>query len=575
VLNVTRDAKKVDVTLPLEPIGSFNAAFPFNCEKSAYLRGKALQYLADHYEDVSGGAHNRSVVALALLTSDDPKQNSIGKSMCKKWSEEITEARSNKIDPGNGTWTWTMAYQIITLGEYYLMYKDASVLPTIQIASDFLKKSQYSGRILVWGPKGDKALSKVSYEKVDTAQQLYDGGFGHTQYIPGYNATGSGWGPNGYGPMQYPTALAVIAWQIADRCGVKVDADRIKRAIEFIHRGSNAAGAVAYGGEFTILFGDLKDPEKYKASKHGDDYVGRSGATLIAHKLSPEYSDSIEYISTYRHYLSSAHKSLPDGHADTNMGVLWGLLGSGASEDDKTLRTMLDYHKAYFNMARCFDGSYVTQPGRNYADGGYYSSSRYHSTATMALTYGLVNPKLRIQGIEVIIPGVNPKVLKGKLDNAYRAIVTKDYPTSLRAIKSIKSITTTNADDIAKCDALTKYIDAKFAGKISGLSAKEKKGDVYGLKVELDQIAKDYAGLESMQEKTAPFYEVLKQDSCKEEVKIGTEYVRAIAALKRSHSKTGSRDLERLAEKYPESLYGKWAALVTAEYTKSGIVIDP
>ena len=63
----------------------------------------------------------------------------------------------------------------------------------------------------------------------------------------------------------------------------------------------------------------------------------------------------------------------------------WGLLGAGAAEDETVLRQMFDYHTAWFNMIRGHDGSFVVQPGRDYADGGYYIASRYNPTAAMVL----------------------------------------------------------------------------------------------------------------------------------------------------------------------------------------------
>ena len=95
----------------------------------------------------------------------------------------------------------------------------------------------------------------------------------------------------------------------------------------------------------------------------------------------------------------SAYKSLPDGHADSNLGILWGLLGVATSGDNVAMRTAFDYHKAFINMMRCHDGSFVVLPGRDYADDGYYNASRYHPTATMALVLGLNVPKLLIQGV--------------------------------------------------------------------------------------------------------------------------------------------------------------------------------
>ena len=559
VLNVKRGSETLEVKVDLEAIGTFSATFPINCKKSEIVRNKALKYLAEHPDSWNvWQAHARSAVTLALLTSDDPKQQAIGKDMALKWSRQSPDA---------GTWTWDLSYQLITLSEYHLMTKDASVLSMMKTTVEFLEKAQYSGRIKAYGPKGDKFLEKLDYAKVDAAQQLYDGGFGHGPYIPGY-------GTNGYGPMQYTTIFAVTAWQLAGRCGVNAKPDSIKRAMEFIHRGTNAGGYVAYGGEFTLNAG-LVDPVAWKASTGGDNYVGRTGAAIVAHKLSPEFADSADYLVKYRDYSKRAYKSMPDGHADANLGIIWGLMGAAASEDDAVLRTTFDYHKAYFNMSRCFDGSFVLQPGRDYADEGYYIASRYHPTGTMILAYGLGNPKLLIQGIQVSIPGVNPKALKGKLDQAYKAIVSKSYADSARSIKTARSVKAISPEDAAVCDALTAYLDAQLQKNLIGLEALEAKGDFLGLETAVAKARASFSVLDSFAEKIRHFDEGLRQDEWKAAIKIGIRYNQVVAALKRSKSQTSVRELESFAEKNPDSLYGKWAALVAQEFRANGVIIDP
>jgi hypothetical protein len=202
VLNVSRGSETIEVKIDLEPIGTFSPTFPMNCKKSELLRAKALKYFVDHPESQGvWQSHAHMAVTLALLTSDDPKQFAVGKTMAHKWGAQMPDA---------GTWTWDLSHQLITLSEYHLMTRDAAVLPTIKVLVNALEKAQYQGRILVWGPTGDKALEKEDYAKVDALQQLYDGGFGHGPYI-------SGVGKNGYGPMQYTTLLAVTAWQLAGR----------------------------------------------------------------------------------------------------------------------------------------------------------------------------------------------------------------------------------------------------------------------------------------------------------------------------------------------------------------------
>ena len=379
VLNVLRGTTAMNITIDLDPIGSFSSTFPLSCPKSTTLRGNALQYFIDHPDSQNvWQSHARAAVTLALLTSDVPTQQYAGKSMALSWSRE---------NPDAGTWTWNLSHQLITICEYYRLTQDASVLPKIKTLVEYLEKAQYSGHIVVWDPAGG----------ADAAQQLYSGGFGHAPYIPGLGENG-GYGPNGYGPMQNSTILALTAWQCAARCGVRLKPDHVQRAMNFIHRGTNAAGYVAYGGEFTMNNGPV-DAVAWKNSTGGDNYVGRTGAAMIAHKLSPELAESAAYIFTYKSYCKSAYKSLPDGHADSNLGLFWGLLGVATSGENVVMRTVFDYHKAFINMMRCHDGSFVLLPGRDYADNGYYMASRYHPTATMALVLGLSTPTLMIQGV--------------------------------------------------------------------------------------------------------------------------------------------------------------------------------
>jgi hypothetical protein len=470
LLNVLRGSEAVEVAVPLEPLGTFAPGFPVSCRKSELLRSRALKYLAEHPEAAQGPAHARAMVILALLTSGEPQQEAAGRRLALGWNQP----------PGPGTWTWGVSYQLITLCEYHLLTGDAAVLPTIKAAAARLREDQYDGRILVWAPKPGE-----DPKAIDAAQQLYLGGFGHTPYTAGV-------GKNGYGPMQYTTILAVIAWQLADRCGVKADPRGLRNALDFIHRGTNEAGYVAYGGEFTLNNG-LVDPVAWRKSAGGTNYVGRAGASLIAHALSSEFSDSAPYAEENRGYLKKAYKSLPDGHACSVLGFSWGLLGAAASGDETVMRTMFDYHKAWFNMMRCHDGSFVVQPGRDYADEGYYISSRYNPTAVMALVLGLGYPKLLIQGTQVSIPGVNPKALRGTLLSAYKAVVAKSYGEAARLAKGA-------GPDGAPVVA---YAEAQARRAIEPLRALESAGRWGLLRDRLPELRRAYGGVPAFDEAAA------------------------------------------------------------------------
>lgn len=570
IKNASTGSAADDVTIQLESIGTFSVTFPMNCKKSEIVRAKALKYFVDHPEYRGGQAPARAAICLALFTSDDTKHQAIGKEMILKWAGEV---------PDPSTWTWPIAYQMITLGEYYLATKDAAVLQTIKVGGQILAQHHQYGqrgaeRIKIWGPQKSGETPEM-WIKVEGAQQLYDGGFGHGRYVPAYSPPTGGFGPNGYGPMQVTTILAVTAWQLSERCGIPAPTNCIKRALDFIHRGTNASGYIAYGGEFTMNNGYV-DPVAWKAESGNTNYVGRVGAAIVAHRMSPEFPESAEYLVKYLNYAKGAAvKSLPDGHADPGVGFFWGLIGDAASGDDTVLRTVLDYHKAYFNMMRCFDGSFVVLPGRDYADDAYYHSSRVHPTATMILAYGLNSPKLFIEGIQVYIPGVNPKALKGKLNIAYKAIVAKNYGESIGALKSARGINTISDSDAAVCTAMSGYIDAQSARNFSELEASEKKGDFFALQAAVTKARKSFGLLEDFKEKIKHYEDGLGQDEWKEIIKIGSQYKQLFSAFSRAPNQTKARELAKFSENNPESLYGKWAAEVAKLYLEEGRVVDP
>ncbi|MHC4250340.1 MAG: DUF6288 domain-containing protein [Planctomycetota bacterium] len=467
LLKVKRDGLSTEVEIRLEPIGRFSPTFPLGCRKSELLKQRAYKYLVDNPGSWGGMSHSRSAVALALLTSGNAQHESKGKGIVQKWNDV----------PGPGTWTWNLAYQAITLAEYHLQTGDKSVLPTIRGISELLRTAQYKGKIVVWAPHGG-----ADQKTIDEHQALYEGGFGHAPYRQGV-------GLNGYGPMQFPTILAVIAWQLAEECGVVIDdqEEAIKAAFRFIDRGTADDGHVAYGGEFTLNHGPV-DPVKWKKGR-STSYVGRVGAALIAHKMSPEIETSEASAELSASYLKVAHRSLPDGHACSVLGFSWGLLGAAASHDPAVIRTVYDYHKAWFNMARCHDGSFVVLPGRDYADGSYYRSSRYHLTGVMALFLGLSNPKLRIQGVRVSIPGVNHKALRGAYADAYEKIVGRNFGAAAKALAS------PGATDRALVAKMMKIIDEEARKAVDHFGKLDRGGKWHTLKEEIKLYRRMFGGV--------------------------------------------------------------------------------
>lgn len=345
-LTVIRNGKQMTVSVSLPAIGRFSKTYPLNCPKSDKLVSDALQYLLKHTKDFGTQCHTRGAVGLALLSQGKMEE---AKAMAASWNEA----------PGDGTWVWPVAYQSIFLSEYYLKTKDKSVLKTIKLLADRMYEAQvkdpalYKDRMHGGQPQGKNYLK---------------GGLGHVVKI------------DGYGTMSITTLMAMVAWELAEDCGVKLDQQCVDLAFQCIRENTNETGYIGY---------------RFATGAYSP--VGRQGLAIIAHKLAQD-KGSEEYVGRVTAHLTKSKTRLNDGHGDNVLPILWGLLGIQLSGDDAAIREMFEYNKAFINMARTHDGSFVAQPGRNTGDKGYYLSSRIHPTAAMVLVLGMSRPSLRIQG---------------------------------------------------------------------------------------------------------------------------------------------------------------------------------
>jgi len=345
-LTVIRKGKEITVTVRLPAIGRFSKTYPLRCPKSDRLVADAVQYLLKHTTDFGPQCHKRGTAGLALLSQGKLKE---AKALAASWNEV----------PGERAWTWPVAYQCIFLSEYYLHTKDKTVLGTIKSLVERLYDAQvrdpqiYKDRIHGGRPQGKNYLK---------------GGLGHVVRI------------DGYGTMSITTLMALLAWELAEDCGVKLNQQYVDLAYHCVRRHTNKSGYIGY---------------RFATGAYSP--VGRQGLAIIAHKLAQDKGTE-EYVARVTAHLTKSKTRLNDGHGDNVLGILWGLLGIQLSGDSAAVREMFDYNKAFINMARTHDGSFVAQPGRNTGDKGYYLSSRIHPTAAMVLVLGMSRPRLRIQG---------------------------------------------------------------------------------------------------------------------------------------------------------------------------------
>ena len=345
-LIVIRNGKQKVVSLRLAAIGRFSKTYPLQCPKSDKLVSDAVQYLLKHTKNFGPQCHKRGTAGLALLSQGKLKEAA---ALASSWNKA----------PGEGTWTWPVAYQCIFLCEYYLKTRDKSVLRTIKLLVHRLYEAQvrvpalYKDRVHGGRPQGKNYLR---------------GGLGHVVKI------------DGYGTMSITTLMALLAWELAEDCGVQLNQQYVDLAYQCIRTHTNETGYIGY---------------RFATGAYSP--VGRQGLAIIAHRLAQDKGTE-DYVRRVTSHLAKSKTRLNDGHGDNVLGVLWGLLGIQLSGDDAAIREVFEYNKAFINMTRTHDGAFVAQPGRNAGDKGYYLSSRIHPTAAMVLVLGMSRPGLRIQG---------------------------------------------------------------------------------------------------------------------------------------------------------------------------------
>lgn len=536
-LSVNRGGSTLTVKIQLEQLGTFSSSFPENCEKAKLLHKRALDYFAR--DNSKMGIDGRCAAILALISSDDKKHQEAGNRMIQGL---------NRV-AGTGTWSWDLAFRCIALAEYYILTQDNSVLETLKGNLDLLRRAQYKGsNIQIW-----KAKEGESQEKLDEHQQLYEGGFGHKPFDNGF-------GKNGYGPMQSPTILAVIAWQLGKECGIEVKHEGIQKALQFMNYGTNSGGNVAYGGEFTLAFG-FRDPVKFKNStKRGNPQ--KSGLSILAYNLTPEYDKSESYLKLHKENMHETFKGMANGHADGIMAMTWGMLGAGASNDEKLKRKVFNYFKIWLNMSRCHGSeSYVALPGRDYADGAYYRDNRSHVTALAALIYSFFNPKLQVHGVRVAIPGVNHKNLTPALAQAYQLILEGKFGVAAKVI--IKEGVTSGGD----AEKMLAFLNSKIKNPLAEIEKNLTSGHWHEVSDSFGKLSTYWDGVPHFDDRYNYFKSLLVDQGGKlllqaDRLYHDEQYGKSMQLVKAAHEKTTIDEIKKYSAAIKEDI-----SKLSAKYT--------
>jgi hypothetical protein len=266
-----------------------------------------------------------------------------------------------------GLMNWTYMGAAIVLSEYYLTTKEAWVLPELEKIRDLLEEGQYLDMSQI-DPKS-KESHPHSYPK---GPENSHGGWGHN---PGFE---------GYGPIAMITAQGALSYSLMQRCGIKIERERLDAAYRFLKKGTGENGYLWYSDSVGGGPNDWAD-------------MGRTGAAGIANILSPYSADDGDYRKqALRHsrVIGEHPQSFPDTHGSPVMGMAYTALA--ANIEAANFRKLMDANRWWFTMAQCADETFYYQPNRDNA--GYGSDARMTASSVVAFIFTIPKRSLVITG---------------------------------------------------------------------------------------------------------------------------------------------------------------------------------
>lgn len=341
-----RAGKSDDVVLHLQVLGSYGATAPFGCDKSKLLldqgcKGLALRMSFSRYIDMD--PIPRSLNALALLASGDPQYLPLVKREAQ-WAADY----SNK-----SMQTWYYGYCMLFLSEYVLATGDESVMPGLK-------------RLALESAKGQSAV----------------GSWGHGFAIPDGRL-------GGYGMMNSPGVVLTISLALAREAGVKDAAldEAIERSAKLLR---------FYTGKGSIPYGD------HHPWTEGHEDNGKCGMGAVLFNTLGE-AKSAEFFARMS---VAAHGPERDcGHCGNYFNMFWAMPSVALSGPNATGSWMKEFGTWYFDLARCWDGSYPHQgPPENEHD----SFHGFDATGTYLLAYAMPLKKIRLTGAgKSVVPNID------------------------------------------------------------------------------------------------------------------------------------------------------------------------
>jgi len=460
------------VSIPLRKVGRFAPTFPYDCPRSKRMLEELCDFLVADYMSANwkkpmsfgGMSYGRAHSMLALMASGNPKYEPV-------IMREMSGYAGRRFDPeGGGFQTWVWGFDGIVLGEYYLLTKDARVVPAMQSLAEVMPQGCQAGNgiythrsyptIIRSGAKPYAAIAAISglnmiamslFKKAGLPydEDLYQNI--HQHYL---NSTS-------------PTSVD-IAYAFKNADHLNPPAIQSTHAVIKVKDPSKGLSGRGPGyicptgmkgiGDFEIVWPtrddprwkptewvaaeaatnsvtELSEPGLRQVNRHHPQYRGmpepsgpfrtsKSGGHLapvgmgaLAHLIGNEDQPTWQFLG--RHAANTCALgpgNAFDGHAASNLHAFWSILGASRSDNPAMLQSYFAAMKTFLILSETHNGGLILQPwGRDRAncnsDVGY--GPRTLTTATGAILLALGERRLQITGADLARPSTGSVAAKG------------------------------------------------------------------------------------------------------------------------------------------------------------------
>jgi len=465
----SRDGEVEPVTITIPVMGDYAPSAPFDCPKTELIVKNAAEFLGERTPAQGFGGMTGALNAMFLYATGDDRYLDHVRRSACRMSI------NHKVnDAGHETWRW--GYCNTFLCEYYLATGDGRVLPTIEEYCDVLAKGQCNP-----GTWGHRAVP----DRI----------------------------PPGYGSMNQSGLVCFLSLVLARQCGVEVDDEAVCNCIGF-YGGYAGRGGMPYGDH----------PPYPNATSNG-----KNGSAAVAFSILGA-GPAAQWFA--RLCASANLAAFEGGHTGNFFNQTWSPLGAALAGRENYQGFWMRFN-SYRDLARRWDGSFVTQPLPNTREGdlgtgNYVNKGPMWTTGGYALSYLATNGRLSVLGRRRSVFGrPPPDELKGAL-GLYREKRFEECATEAARLREsddrVVSVLAGQLETAARRNA------ASIKLTLDDIKKNLDKGDLFKLKWQLQAIE---SVVDAGDERLKPFRSAVDDPANEEIIKTGERYHRIVSGFGR------------------------------------------